>query len=408
MRKLSEVLLVSVVCISMVPRGASLHVQKSKSASIKISTKNGIIAKNPLLRRNNGNNRWDNPQKAEKGSSLVRSTALKMTGGSSSASSSMSNQISSQNKGRMLLILVAFLYGSLNVAFKMIYAMPDPPMASTLSVARGWLAAATFIPIVMTSPKSPLEPAVAGEKKKPPLWKAALELAFWNFGAQGLLNIGLLFTDASRASFLTQMSVVITPIISMFSGQTVPKIVWAGCAVALSGLVMLSGAVGGAATTGAAAAFAFSTGDVLVLGGALAWSMYLFRIASVGKRYAEIPLQSIKTTLLAMLYSVWFGFSALQLVFTKGATIAALWPGWKNMTAWALLLYSAVGPGAVADVLQQQGQKEVSASEANVILSSEPVFTAICARLILGEITSATENIGGGLIVLGALLASGA
>jgi hypothetical protein len=93
----------------MVPRGASLHVQKSKSASIKISTKNGIIAKNPLLRRNNGNNRWDNPQKAEKGSSLVRSTALKMTGGSSSASSSMSNQISSQNKGRMLLILVAFL-----------------------------------------------------------------------------------------------------------------------------------------------------------------------------------------------------------------------------------------------------------------------------------------------------------
>jgi len=407
MWKFCQLLLVSVLCSSMVPRGASLHVQKPRSISIKRSTKNGIIAKHPFLRKNNSNNKWDNPQKAENGLLPMSSSNLKMVGGSSSVSVT-GGTMSNQNKGRMLLILVAFLYGSLNVAFKMIYAMPDPPMASTLSVARGWLAAATFIPIVMTTPKSPPEPAAVGEKKKPPLWQAALELAFWNFGAQGLLNIGLLFTDASRASFLTQMSVVITPIISMFAGQTVPKIVWAGCAVALSGLVMLSGALGGAATAGAAATFAFSTGDLLVLGGALAWSMYLFRIASVGRRYAEIPLQSIKTTLLATLYSVWFGFSALQLALTEGATISALWPGWKNMTAWALLLYSAVGPGAIADVLQQQGQKEVSASEANVILSSEPVFTAICARLILGEITSTSENIGGGLIVLGALLASGA
>jgi len=326
------------------------------------------------------------------------STELSMTEGVHAAAAT-----SVKNKARLLLILVAFLYGTLNVVFRLLYAMPNPPSASTLGFTRGWLAAASFIPIVLTQPKKtqPSNQSESTDPNKAPLWRAALELAFWNFGAQGLLNVGLLFTDAARASFLTQTSVVITPIISILAGHKVPKIVWAGCTAALAGLVMLSGAVGGAG-----AAFAFSTGDLLVMGGALSWSMYLFRIASVGKRYPEIPLQSVKTTLLAVLYSVWFASSAIK-TWMEGASIVNLWLGWKNLAAWGMLLYSGFGPGALADVLQQKGQKEVSASEANVILSSEPIFTAICARLVLGEITSQTENIGGGLIILGALLASG-
>ena len=313
---------------------------------------------------------------------------------------------SNKNKGRLLLLFVAFLYGSLNVVFRLVYAMPNPPLASTLSFTRGWLAAASFLPIILTNKKEPEAAKVESDSanddtKTRPIWKAALELAFWNFGAQGLLNVGLLFTDAARASFLTQSSVVITPIISILAGQVVPKIVWAGCVAALAGLVMLSGA--GAA----GASLAFSTGDLLVMGGALSWSMYLFRISSVGKRYPEIPLQALKTTLLACLYGVWFVTSAGKLLI-EGSPITTLWFGWKNLAAWGMLLYSAVGPGAIADVLQQVGQKEVNASEANVILSSEPIFTAICARLILGEVTSQTENIGGSLIVLGALLASSA
>ena len=334
-------------------------------------------------------------------------TSLMMTDSTATVTSAATG--SNKNKGRLLLLFVAFLYGSLNVVFRLVYAMPNPPLASTLSFTRGWLAAASFLPIVFTNKK---ESGAAEEEsnsakdntKVRPIWKAALELAFWNFGAQGLLNVGLLFTDAARASFLTQSSVVITPIISILAGQVVPKIVWAGCLAALAGLVMLSGAGGGAA---AGASLAFSTGDLLVMGGALSWSMYLFRISSVGKRYPEIPLQALKTTLLACLYGVWFVTSAAKLLM-EGSPITTLWFGWKNLAAWGMLIYSAVGPGAIADVLQQVGQKEVDASEANVILSSEPIFTAICARLILGEVTSQTENIGGSLIILGALLASSA
>ncbi len=38
---------------------------------------------------------------------------------------------------------------------------------------------------------------------------------------QGLLNVGLQFTEASRGSFLTQLSVVLTPVVSLFAGQKV-------------------------------------------------------------------------------------------------------------------------------------------------------------------------------------------
>ncbi|CAK0886502.1 unnamed protein product, partial [Prorocentrum cordatum] len=51
------------------------------------------------------------------------------------------------------------------------------------------------------------------------LWAAGLELAVWNLGTGCLLNLGLCFTGAARASFLTQLSVVITPLLLRFSGQ---------------------------------------------------------------------------------------------------------------------------------------------------------------------------------------------
>ena len=67
---------------------------------------------------------------------------------------------------------------------------------------------------------------------------------------------------------------------------------------------------------------------------------------------------------------------------------------------------SAIGPGAVADLLQQKGQQETSASESNIILTMESVFAAVCAFVILGDVSSLQEICGGMLIVVAAILAS--
>ncbi len=60
-------------------------------------------------------------------------------------------------------------------------------------------------------------------------------------------------------------------------------------------------------------------------------------------------------------------------------------------------VYSAVGLGTVADLLQQHGQREMSVSESNVILCMELVFAAICTYAFLREILLTREIDRGGI-----------
>ncbi len=77
----------------------------------------------------------------------------------------------------------------------------------------------------------------------------------------------------------------------------------------------------------------------------------------------------------------------------------------KSAAAWALVLYSALGPGALATYLQTKGQASVSAAQAQVarklyciqnlrlptksnrlqvIFSLAPLFTVLFSQLTLG------------------------
>lgn len=119
--------------------------------------------------------------------------------------------------GEVQLLIAASFYGSLTVAARLLYSLDGPPAPSAFSFVRGVIAALCFVPLLLKAPA----PGEEKEVKKAGFWLAALELAWWNLGAQGLQNAGLLFTEASRASFLTQTSVVLTPVLSLFFGEKV-------------------------------------------------------------------------------------------------------------------------------------------------------------------------------------------
>jgi drug/metabolite transporter (DMT)-like permease len=154
-----------------------------------------------------------------------------------------------------------------------------------------------------------------------------------------------------------------------------------------------------------AISFALNQGDVMILLGALSWSAYIFRTSRIAKKYSELELQFAKTAMLAGMYGGWFLSTAVTTV-KSGGSLLQLWSGWQSLPVWILLVYAAVGPGAIADLLQQQGQKEVSASESNIILCTESIFAALCAFSLLGEVSSMKEVIGGFFIVIAAILAS--
>ena len=325
----------------------------------------------------------------------------------STVSTELDGNNSNLTQGRLLLGFVALLYGSLNVALRFVYEIPEiPPTAAALSATRGWLACLCFVPLLAAfGDDQDLESFQNNQTQSVSLLRAALELALWGFLAQGLLNIGLVSTGSARASFLTQTSVLFTPLISTLIGkECVNKSTWYACGVALIGLGVLTMGAGAGATT-SMLSLSFSQGDLFVMGGALSWSMYLFRISSLGQHHPDLILQGVKTFLMAIFYSIWWMASSAATAGAAGFVI----PSWmaSGPLVWIALLYSAVGPGTIADVLQQKGQTSgVSPSEANILLSAEPVFATIFAMLLLGESSSLLELTGGGLIGLAAVVAS--
>ena len=357
---------------------------------------------------------------------------------------------------RSLLLLVAFLYGTLNVCLRRVYALENPPTAPALSAVRGWLSALCFLylPIQQKMRRQKTNSSqqqststgewtntVETQQKQGStglnptrflLWFTAFDLALWNFAAQGLINVGLLHCSSARASFLTQSSVIFTPLLSLGANHRIPPPLWCAVGVAFSGLCILSSSGGGGAaissstatmtsiTTGTAGLFhslrtwltSIHPGDGLVLAGALCWSMYLLRLSRASSpnnnkyriEFPTLPLQGIKTLLMAIMYTCWWLFSSCGTKTTAATKAAAVW--WTSGAAWFWLVVSAIGPGAIADVLQQKGQQRVSAAEANIILSAEPVFSGISGFVLLGEAVSVREMVGGSIILLAAVLSS--
>jgi drug/metabolite transporter (DMT)-like permease len=338
----------------------------------------------------------------------------------------------------LLLLLVAILYGTLNVSLRAVYDLPDPPSASALSTVRGWLAVLCFAPLLwhqnkqqqsqppLAVPAAPLDSTHTDgrsnmatdvttqqsqqqqqqQQQQPDLWKVAAELAVWNFGAQALVNVGLMYVLAARAAFFTQLSVVMTPVLSAMAGHNVHANVWWACGIAFGGLILLSEKVSNDndsdndSDNGNTFDMTLSLGDILCLCGALSWSTYLFRVSAVGNAYDEVILQAVKNVVLASLYTIWF---LLELLITGERQ----WVGCtSSLVAWVVLFYSALGPGTIADVVQQKAQATVVATVANIILSSEPVFTAILGRVFLGELTTWSEKIGGCFILVAAVVAT--
>jgi drug/metabolite transporter (DMT)-like permease len=326
-------------------------------------------------------------------------------------------------QGRILLFVVAIIYGSLNVSLRMVYERAGPPTASVLSTTRGWLAVLCFLPLLRFSKKNVEDNSssssprnsnnnddddnnnntkstilITEENRRYMFWRFALELAVFNFGTQGLQNLSLLTTESARVAFFVQLSVVITPVISACMGHNVHPKVWLACLVAVLGLSVLSNT---GVHKNSGLEMKLTTGDLYSLGSAVCWSFYIYRMSEWGEHFDETSTQFHKNIMLASMYAVWMFVSMIT-----AEDDASLWEGWKDPISWLLLFYSALGPCTIADIIQQRAQSSVPAAESNVILSLEPVFTAILGLILMGELLSWNEIIGGGLIVAASVLAS--
>lgn len=213
--------------------------------------------------------------------------------------------------------------------------------------------------------------------------RPALLLGLFAFAGFGTQTIGLSLTSASKAAFITGLSVILTPMVArVWTGRRIAPRVWAAALVALAGLglMTLTGEVGGV-----------NAGDLWVLGTALAYALYIVYLGEVAGRYSALSLAAAQHWPMAALAWAW---ALPQLGALRTVPLAT----------YGAILYLALFATALVAVLQTYAQRRVPAYLAALVFVLEPVFAAWFAFLLLGERLGPTGWVGGALVIAAMLV----
>jgi drug/metabolite transporter (DMT)-like permease len=200
------------------------------------------------------------------------------------------------------------------------------------------------------------------------------------FAGATLQQVGLVYTTAGKAGFITGLYVVFVPVFGMFFGLRLSIGGWVGVGLASAGLYFLS----------VTESFTLAPGDFWVLLGAIFWAVHVLILSRLSPKLDTIKLACAQFTVCAFL-------SISGAVLTETLTLEGL----KGATV--PILYGGILSVGTAYTLQVVAQKDAPAIHAAIILSLEAVFSAIFGWLILGEVID-NRGITGCLLMLAGML----
>ena len=272
-------------------------------------------------------------------------------------------------KGSLTLFGAVIIWGSAFIAQSMGMELIGP---FTFQAIRCGLAVLFLIPVSFLFDRKP------GALKRwldPRLWRSGLICGLALFAAASLQQVGLVYTDAGKAGFLTAMYIVLVPILGLFLGQKPGKSAWFSVGLAVVGLYLLS----------CMGVSQINIGDILLAGCALAYAVQITCIDRLAGDLDGVRLNCVQALVVTVL-------STPFMVFTETVDIS-------NILACSLpLAYAGILSMGVAYSLQIVGQKYLEPTTASLIMSLESVIAALCGWLILKETMTPWELLGCGLV----------
>ncbi|MCF8309057.1 MAG: DMT family transporter [Bacteroidales bacterium] len=278
-------------------------------------------------------------------------------------------------KADSLLLLTAAIWGFAFVAQRAGLEYVGPFTYNAVRFALGGL---SLMPLL----------TLKTNRRQVPGWKGWNILYFGALAGVALFlgssfqQVGLQYTTAGKAGFITGLYVIIVPILGLIWGAKAGKGVWLGAVLAVTGLYFLS----------VEGDFSVNYGDLLELVCALFFAIHVLIIGWVTPKFNAVRLSIIQfftTSLLSLIVALFY-----EEIFLADIIDAAI-----------PIVYGGVFSAGVAYTLQVVAQKDAPSAHAAIILSLESVFAVLGGWMLLSEDVTIRILVGCGLM-LGGMLAA--
>ncbi|HEU4965072.1 MAG TPA: DMT family transporter [Bacilli bacterium] len=221
------------------------------------------------------------------------------------------------------------------------------------------------------------------------IWGAGIWLGFWLFAGYAFQTFGLIYTTASKAGFITGLSVVMVPFLSLWLlRHRLKRNALIGVGIATVGLAFLSLNKG----------LDINLGDILVFFCAISYGMHITLVGKYAPKYGAFPLTLIQIVACGVFNLIGaFLFEDWTLAFSP----QVLLDGWVFS---ALLICSLIAT-ALAFLAQNHFQKFTTPTRTALVFATEPVFAALAGYLWADDRLTLLQVIGCLLILAGMLVA---
>lgn len=283
-------------------------------------------------------------------------------------------------KSDLLLLLSATIWGFAFVAQRMGMDHVGP---FTFNGIRFFLGAAVVFPFIARNSQQQLPKTVAsaGVLGRRALFFYGALAGLTIFAGASLQQVGLVYTTAGKAGFITSLYVVMVPLMGSAWGQRTRAGTWGGALIAAVGMYLLS----------VNEDFTIAFGDLLELMGAVFWACHIHLIGWLSPKTDSLQLAFVQ-------FMVCAAASLVTALMVETIRVADL------MAVALPILYGGVLSVGVAYTLQVVAQRHAHPAHAAILLSLEAVFAAVGGWLILGEVMSVRGLIGCLLMFTGMLV----
>jgi drug/metabolite transporter (DMT)-like permease len=282
-------------------------------------------------------------------------------------------------KSDALFLLSATIWGFAFVAQRMGMEHVGP---FTFNGIRFLLGAMVLVPFISSNRSKRLHQAGGrgrSNAKRVLIYGSSAGMAL--FGGASLQQVGLMYTTAGKAGFITGLYVVIVPIMGLLWGQRTNAGTWIGALSAVVGLYLLS----------VNEDLSIAPGDLLELMGAVLWATHIHLIGWLSPKTDSLQLAFVQ-------FMICSAASLVTAVVTETVVAAGI------LAAALPILYGGALSVGVAYTLQVVAQRHAHPAHAAILLSLEAVFAAVGGWLILDEVMSGRALTGCALMFAGMLV----